>query len=113
MIVYILPKENYAGITNTKFKARLKHHKKPSIGKDIEGARILYEGLESECRELEDFLHADHGFNGRHKYYDRNAGYHLSGTEVHIDGITYKSIREASAKTGITRYKIWKNYVGK
>lgn len=54
--VYILPKENYAGMTKG-FYYRMSYHK--SKGKNIEGARIIEKTtLKSQARELEALLHS-------------------------------------------------------
>jgi len=59
--VYILPKENYAGMTQSVF-FRMHHHK--SKGKDITGYRVIEKTkTKAQARELEDLLH-DIGYKG-------------------------------------------------
>jgi len=61
--VYILPKENYAGVTKN-IKFRMYVHK--DDGNDTTGYRVLYSTPQvEEAFELESLLH-DLGYEGRH-----------------------------------------------
>jgi hypothetical protein len=71
--VYILPKENYVGITRN-FDARISKHK--SLGRDITGYRILHEiENEEDARRMEDMYHRINfeGGNGRRGILDKTS----------------------------------------
>jgi hypothetical protein len=59
--VYLLPKENYVGISNN-LTSRLRNHH--SLGKIVENCRILASfAIKEDAKELENFLH-DLGYAG-------------------------------------------------
>lgn len=65
--VYLLPKENYVGVTEFPSLRILDRHKN-HYKRNIEGWRILHSTkIRDEALELEELLH-DMGYNGRHAH---------------------------------------------
>ena len=61
--VYLLPKENYVGVTQSTTYRWNRH--KNHYNRDIEGARVLYStSVKADAYELEDLLH-ELGYKGR------------------------------------------------
>ena len=66
--VYLLPKENYVGVTSS-LTYRLRHHK--SNGKDVSDAKILGKyHTKDEARRIEDGFH-NNGFKGAYGFQQR------------------------------------------
>lgn len=63
--VYILPKENYAGVTCNTYNRKANHK---SVGRYVDDMRVIYSTTSREdALELEDLLH-DIGYEGRHAF---------------------------------------------
>ena len=105
--VYYLPKENYIGVTGMQMKERIKHHRKPSVGRNVNDWQVLFTGPHRVCLDIERRFHNE-GYSGINNNISNLEEFNVStkGKKITWEGIEYNSISECSRATGLYRKKI-------